>query len=642
MLPEQDGEDADRDQEQRRPGRDRRPVLPAFADDEGDEGRHGLRLAGGEEHGEGVFVPGEDQAEDRRRGNAGRRLRQHNLDEGLQARIAVDHRRFLVFARNLVDEALQEPDRERHVHGRIEQDHADLGIGQPDLAVHEVDRDRDRDRRHHARRQDEEEKVVLERHLEARESIGREHAEEDGEEGRAESDDDGVGEAPDDVRRPGDHHVPRTHQLVVPGGRGRQARHVFRRLPGARREQIDVALERRAEQHLRRIGDRVGRRLEARRDDPQKRDDGDQRVDDDDHRCDALGERRRLDDGMGGGRGGSSLLHPVQRLHVDVGEAEHGDEEDDGEGGRIAGLPAFERLALQRDGCELGDGAGAAAGQEVDHVEHLEILDAAEEHREHDEGQRHRQRDRPELAQRRRAVDLGGLVDVVGDRAQTRKTDQHHVRRPHPDVDDDDRPWREGDFAKHLERLRIDACQEGNRVVEQSDLRLIEELPEISDHGRRQHHRDQDHRGPESVPAEFSVDQVGESEADQRLEHDRPDDEMRGHLHPVPDVGIGQDALVEAQSDVLDLGVRPVRPVVGEREIDRPDQRKDIDRKKQEDRRSDEEPRKHAIGKTAKAFRHLSRRPRGDAIGQHDLDGGIAHFPVILPLQASRRKPLPR
>ena len=53
-------------------------------------------VARGQEHGEGVLVPGEDQAEDRGRGDAGRRLRQHHLPERLEAGVAVDQRRLLV------------------------------------------------------------------------------------------------------------------------------------------------------------------------------------------------------------------------------------------------------------------------------------------------------------------------------------------------------------------------------------------------------------------------------------------------------------------------------------------------------------------------------------------------------------------
>ena len=95
--------------------------------------------------------------------------------------------------------------------------------------------------------------------------------------------------------------------------------------------------------------------------------------------------------------------------------------------------------------------------------------------------------------------------------------------------------------AEHLEGGRIDAGEERDGVVEEPDLRLIEELPEIADHRRRQHHRHEDDGRPEAVAAELAVDQIGEREADQRLEHDRPEDEMRGHLHRVPDVGIAED-----------------------------------------------------------------------------------------------------
>src|SRR3984885_4840420 len=76
MLAQQNGEQDDRDDEESGGGRDRRPILAAFADDEGNERRHGLRVAAGEENGEGVFVPRENQTEDRGRGDPGHRLRQ--------------------------------------------------------------------------------------------------------------------------------------------------------------------------------------------------------------------------------------------------------------------------------------------------------------------------------------------------------------------------------------------------------------------------------------------------------------------------------------------------------------------------------------------------------------------------------------
>ena len=48
LLAQQHGEDENRHEEHCRAGADRRPVLPALADDGRDEGRRGLRLAGGQ------------------------------------------------------------------------------------------------------------------------------------------------------------------------------------------------------------------------------------------------------------------------------------------------------------------------------------------------------------------------------------------------------------------------------------------------------------------------------------------------------------------------------------------------------------------------------------------------------------------
>src|SRR5215831_18990213 len=109
----------------------------------------------------------------------------------------------------------------------------------------------------------------------------------------------------------------------------------------------------------------------------------------------------------------SPLLNPVEGLHVDIGQAEDRHEENDGKGRGIAGPPALEGIALQGDRGDLGGGTRSARREQIDQVEHLEVFDAAEQHREHDEGKRHRHGDRPELAERRGAVDLRGLIDIL-------------------------------------------------------------------------------------------------------------------------------------------------------------------------------------------------------------------------------------
>ena len=179
--------------------------------------------------------------------------------------------------------------------------------------------------------------------------------------------------------------------------------------------------------------------------------------------------------------------------------------------------------------------------------------------------------------------------------------------------------------ADHLERGRVDAGEERDEVIEQADLRLVEEGPEIADHRRRQHHRQEDQRGPEAVAAEALVDQVGEAEADQGLDGDGPQDEMRRHLHVVPDVGIGQHALVVAQAHPQHRLVRPVGAEVREGEPDRPDQREDVDREQQGDRRRDEQPGDRPVRQAAHAAGEGRRGREGRPLGQSGHAAGFGH-----------------
>ena len=174
-----------------------------------------------------------------------------------------------------------------------------MGIRQPQLAKHQKDRNRDRDGRHHPRREDEEEQIVLERNLEPRERIGGQGAQKDGQEGRAEPDDDRVDVAAREARRPRDDHVAAADQLVVPDLGRREAGHVLRRLTRAGGEEVHVAFERGLEHDLGRIGDRIGRCLETGEHDPDQRDHRRERVGHDDHSGKATDAGGGLGDGMG-------------------------------------------------------------------------------------------------------------------------------------------------------------------------------------------------------------------------------------------------------------------------------------------------------------------------------------------------------
>ena len=129
-----------------------------------------------------------------------------------------------------------------------------------------------------------------------------------------------------------------------------------------------------------------------------------------------------------------------ERLQPEIGEYLHGartrafarrqrqdqqdaDQEDDGHRhrGAVAGLVLAEEALVQREAQHLGRGARAAAGQQIDFVEHLEGEDQPEGKGHHDGRQHHRQRDVDQFLPDRGAVDLGGLVDVLRQRFQARR-----------------------------------------------------------------------------------------------------------------------------------------------------------------------------------------------------------------------------
>ena len=139
------------------------------------------------------------------------------------------------------------------------------------------------------------------------------------------------------------------------------------------------------------------------------------------------------------------------------------------------------------------------------------------------------------------------------------------------------------------------AAEEVDDLVEDAVLRLEEIFPEGADHRRRQHHRQQDRRAPETVGAELAIEQQREREAEQQLQRDRADQEVRRRAHVVPDRFVAQNALVVGDAGPQDVGVRLVSAVVGERQVDRPQQRKDVEGQQQDDRRRDEQPRERSI-----------------------------------------------
>jgi hypothetical protein len=115
-------------------------------------------------------------------------LVQRDLIECLEQCVAIDQRRLLAFVGNLVDQSHEQPHGQRDVHRGIEQDHPEMRVAEPQCPKHQEHRDGNRDERHHARRQNEEQQIILERELEAAERTSRQCSKKDRQQGRAKAD----------------------------------------------------------------------------------------------------------------------------------------------------------------------------------------------------------------------------------------------------------------------------------------------------------------------------------------------------------------------------------------------------------------------------------------------------------------------
>ena len=130
--------------------------------------------------------------------------------------------------------------------------------------------------------------------------------------------------------------------------------------------------------------------------------------------------------------------HEIER----VGHEDHGERrEDHHRGGRaLADLAALEHEVVDVGRGERRRDAGAGIGERDGEVEGLD-RELQQHHRDGEEDRRDRRQDHLAIgAEPARAVDLGGLDDVVVDRAKPGEEQRHREARGGPDAGDDDRP----------------------------------------------------------------------------------------------------------------------------------------------------------------------------------------------------------
>ena len=185
-----------------------------------------------------------------------------------------------------------------------------------------------------------------------------------------------------------------------------------------------------------------------------------------------------------------------REIEIEVGEYDHREQQDIGERRRFARFVVLEcdPVDAQRD--RLGRGAGSAVGEQEDEIEQLERLDRAEQQRKQHQSADVWEGDRPKLAPLGDAVDGRGLVKIFRHADQPCEHEQHHERRPHPSVGENDADPRAPHRAHQNEWL---AGNEPHRLGEQAEGRIVIVAKEGADRDEGQHHR-REHENQEKAP----------------------------------------------------------------------------------------------------------------------------------------------
>ncbi len=157
-----------------------------------------------------------------------------------------------------------------------------------------------------------------------------------------------------------------------------------------------------------------------------------------------------------------------------------------------------------------------------------------------------REGDRREPADAPGAVDLGGLVEVAGDRLEVGEDEDREEGDAAPELGQDGCP--EGRVAVGERADTVGDVPLLGEDVREADGRVVDEQPD----GRGEHTRDGpggEHQGAgEGTADEGLVDDEGESQAEDHLQADLDDDPLGGELERVPEQRVAEHLLVVAQA----------------------------------------------------------------------------------------------
>ena len=470
-------------------------------------------------------------------------------------------RRLLDLARQVEQEAPQQPHRERQAVGHVDDDHAEVAVGEPGPLRHQKVGQRDHHARHEAEREDQQRHPVGAPHLHPRQRVGRDQRQEHRDDGGDDDDDRAVEDGLREIE---------TLERGV------------------------VMLQGRIEGELRLRGVDHVRRLHRGHRDPVERREVDR---DHDHRADIQESSER--------RAHQALTFcrvAFSWAMQDAQEADHHDVDGDHHQhavGRHHAEPAGVEDRVDVHAGEQRGRAGPAPRDDEDHVEDADLIDQPQQQHHGHHGPDQRQHDAAQIGEAAHAVEPRGLDHLGGYSLHAGEQDERDEGRPLPDVDDHHREQRRVRVGVPQALLQAHALEQ---IVEQAADWLEHRPPGEPERHRRDEHRNHDEGSQDADAAHGRVEQHGEEEAQDELDRHRDGAPDAGEPERLPEgVVVEEEELEIARADPA-RRQRVEQVVAAERRGHGPAQRIDREPDQNEESRKDEEIRDPILAQVKKGL----------------------------------------
>ena len=269
----------------------------------------------------------------------------------------------------------------------------------------------------------------------------------------------------------------------------------------------------------------------------------------------------------------------------------------------VSELAVAEGALVGEEHGELRRAPGAALGEDVHEAERVEVPDEVERRDGDGDGPQCRPGHRAEPLPPVRAVEGGGLVELVRRVLETGEQRDGRLRHARPDSDDDDRRQSQLEAAQPVD-VGVDDPESLEDGVEDAGVGVVDELPEDRDDDRRHGPRHQRQGADKPLEPQTRVEQQGQPEGQDELEDRHREGPDETDLERVP-----EDVVLQ-QPDVV---VEPVEVVVhlvaglgvGEAQPDPVEQRVDAEQHDRHQARQEQEPERSTVRCG------LGRRPLG-------------------------------